>query len=181
MEWFQKAKENGEVIDSAIINMVQLMRQSDSKDPVVEYQIAEYYRKGEGVSRYVWTNRIQERINRFRNYKRATKWYIRAAKHDKSENAIIAQAAYYKLGTMFQEIAEDRYEECYKEKAIKYYKIAAKYGLPIAFCKLGEMCEDCGEENKAMDYYNRASDEAYFKYGLMTMDKLINAETFVEK
>ena len=170
MEWFIKAKENGEDIDSCIVNMLQLLSQSNSKDPLSEYQIAEYYRKGEGLSRITKIgNRRKDQINRFRNYKKATKWYIRAAIHDKSENAVIAQAAYYKLGTIFQEIAEDRYEVCYEEKAIKYYTMAANCGLPIAFCKLGEMYESHGEEKKAIEYYNRASDEAYFKYGIKTM------------
>ena len=170
MEWFQKAKENGEDIDSCIISMLQFLRQSDSKNSLTEYQIAEYYRKGEGLSRLIKIgNRRKDQINRFRNYKRAAKWYIRAARHDKSDNAVIAQAAYYKLGTIFQEIAEDSYEVCYEKKAIKYYTVAAKYGLPIAFCKLGEMYENNGEEKKAIEYYNRASDEAYFKYGIKTM------------
>ena len=175
MEWFQKAKENGEDVDSAIINMLQLLGQSDSKDPYSEYQIAEYYRKGEGLSRYTKKgNRRIDQINRLRNYKKAAKWFIKAARHDKSENAVIAQAAYYKLGTIFQEIAEDCYEVRYEEKAIKYYTMAANCGLPIAFCKLGEMYENSGEEEKAIDYYNRASDEAYFKYGIKTMNGLIN-------
>ena len=170
MEWFLKAKENGEDIDSAIINMLQLLGQSDSKDPLSEYQIAEYYRKGEGLSRFIkMGNRRNNLINRLRNYKKAVKWFIRAAIHDQSDNAVIAQAAYYKLGTIFQEIAEDRYEVCYEEKAIKYYTMAANCGLPIAFCKLGEMYESNGEEKKAIEYYNRASDEAYFIYGIKTM------------
>ncbi len=170
MEWFLKAKDNGEDIDSCIINMLQLLRQSDSKDPLSEYQIAEYYRKGEGLSRFIkMGNWRKEQIYRFRNYKRAAKWYIRAARHDQNDNAVIAQAAYYKLGTIFQEIAEDCYEVRYEEKAIKYYTMAANCGLPIAFCKLGEMYESHGEENKAIEYYNRASDEAYFKYGIKTI------------
>ena len=170
MEWFLKAKDNGEDIDSCIINMLQLLRQSDSKDPLSEYQIAEYYRKGEGLSRFIkMGNWRKEQIYRFRNYKRAAKWYIRAARHDQNDNAVIAQAAYYKLGTIFQEIAEDRYEVRYEEKAIKYYTMAANCGLPIAFCKLGEMYESYGEEKKAIEYYNRAADEAYFKYGFKTI------------
>ena len=47
--------------------------------------------------------------------------------------------------------------------------MAANCGLPIAFCKLGEMYENYGEENKAIEYYNMASDEAYFKYGIKTI------------
>ena len=47
MEWFQKAKENGEDVESGIINMLQLLKQADSKDSLSEYQLAEYYRKGE--------------------------------------------------------------------------------------------------------------------------------------
>ena len=47
--------------------------------------------------------------------------------------------------------------------------MAANCGLPIAFCKLGEMYESHGEEKKAIEYYNRASDEAYFKYGIKTI------------
>ena len=170
MEWFLKAKDNGEDIDSCIINMLQLLKQADSEDPLSEYQIAEYYRKGEGLSRLLkMGNWRKVQINRFRNYKRAAKWYIRAAIHDKSDDAVIAQAAYYKLGTIFQEIAEDRYEVRYEEKAIKYYTMAANCCLPIAFCKLGEMYESYGEEKKAIEYYNRASDEAYFKYGIKTI------------
>ena len=170
MEWFLKAKENGEDIDSPIINMIQLLRQSNSKDPLSEYQIAEYYRKGEGLSRSIKLgSRRNNRINRFRNYKKAVKWFIKAAIHDQSENAVIAQAAYYKLGTIFQDLAEDLYEVRYEEKAIKYYTMAANCGLPIAFCKLGEMYESNGEVKKAIEYYNRASDEAYFKYGIKTI------------
>ena len=147
------------------------MGQSDSKDPLSEYQIAEYYRKGEGLSRYIkMGDRRKNQINRLRNYKKAVKWFIKAAIHDQSDNSVIAQAAYYKLGSIFQEIAEDCYEVCYEEKAIKYYTMAANYGLPIAFCKLGEMYESNGEEKKAIEYYNRASDEAYFKYGIKTMN-----------
>ena len=165
MEWFQKAKENGEDV-----NMLQLLKQADSKDSLSEYQLAEYYRKGEGLSRSIKLgSRRNNRINRFRNYKKAVKWFIKAAIHDQSDNAVIAQAAYYKLGTIFQEIAEDCYEVRYEEKAIKYYTMAANCGLPIAFCKLGEMYESHGEEKKAIEYYNRASDEAYFKYGFKTM------------
>ena len=175
MEWFLKAKENGEDIDSAIINMLQLLGQSDSKDPLSEYQIAEYYRKGEGLSRFIkMGNRRKDQINRFRNYKKAVKWFVRAAIHDQSDNAVIAQAAYYRLGTIFQDLAEDLYEVRYEEKAIKYYTMAANCGLPIAFCKLGEMYEKNGEEKKAIDYYNRAADEAYIKYGFRTMNGLIN-------
>ena len=175
MEWFQKAKENGEDVDSCIINMLQLLGQSDLEDPLSEYQIAEYYRKGEGLSRFIkMGNRRNNLINRLRNYKKAVKWFIRAAIHDQSDNAVIAQAAYYKLGTIFQEIAEDLYEVRYEEKAIKYYTMAANFGLPIAFCKLGEMYEKNGEEKKAIDYYNRAADEAYIKYGFRTMNGLIN-------
>ena len=170
MEWFQKAKENGEDVDSAIINMLQLLKQADSKDSLSEYQLAEYYRKGEGLSRSIKLgSRRNNRINRFRNYKKAVKWFIKAAIHDQSDNAVIAQAAYYKLGTIFQEIAENCYEVRYEEKAIKYYTMAANCGLPIAFCKLGEMYESNGEEKKAIEYYNRASDEAYFKYGIKTI------------
>jgi TPR repeat protein len=170
MEWFQKAKENGEDVESGIINMLQLLKQADSKDSLSEYQLAEYYRKGEGLSRSIKLgSRRNNRINRFRNYKKAVKWFIKAAIHDQSDNAVIAQAAYYKLGTIFQEIAEDCYEVRYEEKAIKYYTMAANCGLPIAFCKLGEMYESHGEEKKAIEYYNRASDEAYFKYGIKTM------------
>ena len=170
MEWFQKAKENGEDVESGIINMLQLLKQADSKDSLSEYQLAEYYRKGEGLSRSIKLgSRRNNRINRFRNYKKAVKWFIKAAIHDQSDNAVIAQAAYYKLGTIFQEIAEDCYEVRYEEKAIKYYTMAANCGLPIAFCKLGEMYESNGEEKKAIEYYNRASDEAYFKYGIKTI------------
>lgn len=114
-------------------------------------------------------DRRKNQINRLRNYKKAVKWFIKAARHDKSDNFIIARAAYYKLGTIFQDLAEDLYEVRYEEKAIKYYTMAANCGLPIAFCKLGEMYENNGEEKKAIDYYNRASDEAYFKYGIKTM------------
>ena len=142
MEWFQKAKENGEDVESGIINMLQLLKQADSKDSLSEYQLAEYYRKGEGLSRSIKLgSRRNNRINRFRNYKKAVKWFIKAAIHDQSDNAVIAQAAYYKLGTIFQEIAEDCYEVRYEEKAIKYYTMAANCGLPIAFCKLGEATE----------------------------------------
>ncbi len=175
MEWFQKAKENGEDVESGIINMLQLLKQADSKDSLSEYQLAEYYRKGEGLSRSIKLgSRRNNRINRFRNYKKAVKWFIKAAIHDQSDNAVIAQAAYYKLGTIFQEIAEDCYEVRYEEKAIKYYTMAANCGLPIAFCKLGEMYESYGEEKKAIEYYNRASDEAYFKYGIKTVNGLIS-------
>ena len=174
MEWFRKAKENGEDVDSCIINILQLLKQADSKDSLSEYQLAEYYRKGEGLSRSIKLgSRRNNRINRFRNYKKAVKWFIKAAIHDKSDDAVIAQAAYYKLGTIFQEIAEDCYEVRYEEKAIKYYTMAANCGLPIAFCKLGEMYESNGEEKKAIEYYNRASDEAYFKYGIKTMNGLM--------
>ena len=114
-------------------------------------------------------DRRKEQINRFRNYKRAAKWYIRAAMHDKSDNAVIAQAAYYKVGSLFEEIAELCYEEYYEKLAVRYYTKAANYGLPIAFCKLGEMYENYGEKKKAIEYYNRASDEAYFKYGIKTI------------
>ena len=170
MEWFQKAKENGEDVESGIINMLQLLKQADSKDSLSEYQLAEYYRKGEGLSRSIKLgSRRNNRINRFRNYKKAVKWFVRAAIHDQSENAVIAQAAYYKLGTIFQDLAEDLYEVRYEEKAIKYYTMAANCGLPIAFCKLGEMYESNGEVKKAIEYYNRASDEAYFKYGIKTI------------
>ena len=170
MEWFQKAKENGEDVESGIINMLQLLKQADSKDSLSEYQLAEYYRKGEGLSRSIKLgSRRNNRINRFRNYKKAVKWFIKAAIHDQSDNAVIAQAAYYKLGTIFQEISEDCYEVRYEEKAIKYYTMATNCGLPIAFCKLGKMYESNGEEKKAIEYYNRASDEAYFKYGIKTI------------
>lgn len=48
-----------------------------------------------------------------------------------------------------------------------------KENLPIAFLKLGEMYENHGEKKKAIDYYNRASDEAYLKYGIKTMNELM--------
>ena len=171
MEWFLKAKENGEDVDSCIINMNQLITQSSKNDPSEEYQIAEYYRKGEGFSRLTKIgNWRKNQVNRFRNYKRATKWYIRAAIHDKSKKAVIAQAAYYKAGCLFDEIAKYNYDDYYEKQAVKYYAMAANYGLPIALCKLGEFYENHGEEKKANEYYNRASDEAYFKYGVMSMN-----------
>lgn len=98
------------------------------------------------------------------------KWYIRAAIHDKSKKAVIAQTAYYKAGCLFEEIAKFSYDDYYEKQAVKYYAMAANYGLPIALCKLGEFYENHGEEKKAIEYYNRASDEAYFKYVVMSMN-----------
>ena len=66
--------------------------------------------------------------------------------------------------------AKYNYDDYYEKQAVKYYAMAANYGLPIALCKLGEFYENHGEEKKAIEYYNRASDEAYFIYGVMSMN-----------
>lgn len=148
---------------------ISILRKAEQGNYISEYQIAECYRTGEGTVRSIMTESYrQNEVNKIRNYARAAKWYIKAAKHDNSKDKVIAKASYYKLGSIYSWLYEANflYNEKHWYQAFKYFMKAAELNLPIALCRVAEYYENCGYKDEAIEYFNRAADEAYFSYGI---------------
>ena len=89
-------------INSPSANFSVILGKAEKGDSISEYLIAECYRNSEGHARCTITDsRRTNRINTIRNFTKAIKWYIKAGKHDNSDDLTIAKASYYKLGCIY--------------------------------------------------------------------------------